>query len=437
MNYHIILERAEEIRTAIDDKDLSRATRRILDFLSDFQISPNLTAQAIKLRSDYNAYAILEKSEATETKRQELILRTLKLGELIEDELIRTIKLKGRYDDDPIDTLEELKEAYFQENPFEQTVEDKNVVFKGVGVSKTFQTSNFFFELPTLDLELRIGEITGIVGENGNGKTTLLRIIAGALQADGGELSYPYFGVKPHNIDWYFVKQRIAFITQELKPWQGLLKENLHFSASIHGIRGEENEEEVEFILHRLGLSRYEEATWNEISSGYKLRFALAKALVWHPSLLIIDEPLANLDINTQQIFLQDLRYLANSAKHPLAIIISSQHLHEVESIADNIIFIKNGEALYNGKMEDFGKNRTENIFEFTTPSTRELLETALSQLQEYQLEDNGQVLILRTPLEVSSTEILQLLCNHSIVVNYFRDISSSTLKLFRDDVYA
>ena len=83
-----------------------------------------------------------------------------------------------------------------------------------------------------------------------------------------------------------------------------MLVDNLHFAAAIHGIRGKENEDEVDFIIWRLGLDKYRNATWNEISGGFKMRFSLGRALVYNPRLLILDEPLANLDVNTQLLFL-------------------------------------------------------------------------------------------------------------------------------------
>ena len=262
-------------------------------------------------------------------------------------------------------------------------------------------------------------------------KTTLLRIVAGELSVSGGKVSYPWFPVQTG--DWYQIKQQIAFIPQHLTPWQGYLKQNLHFAAAIHGIKGRQNETLVEFVIHRLGLTKYEDSLWSEISSGFKLRFELARALVRRPHLLIIDEPLANLDINTQEIFLQDLRYLADSVHHPMAILLSSQHLHELEAIADNIIFIKNGEALYNGSMKEFGQDRQENIFELSSTAEKTLIREALSGLEGVTIEDRGTNHIIRTPLSLEANVVLGALVQGQVPIGYFRDISTSTLKLFRE----
>ena len=417
MQHPTLGKRLDELELLAQEQDLSRLSRRLLDFFADFEAESSLRTEAIRLRARYNAFAAQEVSEQDPELRQQMIKEASRLAQAVSKAipLPAAVEVETRTGLSPHSLPQELQ-----------------VVFSGRGVSKTFVSPNFTFTLPQLDLDLRMGEISGVVGENGNGKTTLLRIIAGELEISDGAIDYPAFDAKPG--DWYRIKQQIAFIPQALKPWKGFLKENLHFTAAIHGIRGQENEEQVDFIIHRLGLTQYREALWSEISSGYKLRFELARALVWNPTLLIIDEPLANLDINAQEIFLQDLRYLASSEQNPMAILLSSQHLHEVESIADNIIFIKNGEALYNGSMKDFGQDREHNIFELTSPASKSLIEAALQNMANVRVEDRGRRKIIHTSIEIPSNQLLAELVKHDIPVDYFRDISTSTLKLFREN---
>ena len=413
-----LTHRFEELQSLLKEGDLSRISRRLLDFLADVELPEELKKQAIVLRAQYNAFAALEKEEQDTARWNTLQASAKSVIEGIHQFLYPT----------GWDTSTNPEPVYRQE---ENELPEERTVFMGKGIRKRFSSANFLFELPELDVELKMGEITGVVGENGNGKTTLLRIVAGDLLADKGKISYPVLPVFPG--DWYGIKQHIAFIPQHLHPWQGYLKENLHFTAAIHGIRGKENEARVDFIIHRLGLTQYKEAFWNEISSGFKLRFELARALVRKPRLLIIDEPLANLDINTQEIFLQDLRYLANSSRNPMSILLSSQHLHEVESIADNIIFIKNGEALYNGSMNEFGQDREENLFELGTNLSRSEVEEKLGFPADIRIEDTGRNLIIRTELDTDANELLVRIVQAGIPVEYFRNISTSTLKLFRE----
>ena len=250
--------------------------------------------------------------------------------------------------------------------------------------------------------------------------------------SDSGNISYPILELNSRN--WYSVKNKIAFIPQRLTKWHGTLIDNLRFYASIHGIKDVENNKQVEYILNRLGLSRFRDLKWSEISGGYRLRFELAKMLMWRPKLLVLDEPLANLDINAQQLFLQDLRYIAKSQRHPLSIILSSQALHEIESVADNIVFIKRGQTLYSGSQKAFGAERKYNDFEVSGSFTRENLIQVLTLIPNCKVEDSGTVFIISTPIEINSDEFLQTLLMNKIHISYFRDISTSTRKLFQKD---
>ena len=413
-------QRLAELQDLLVEGDLSRLSRRLLDFLADVPTAGSIRKEAIALRAAYNAYISREQADRSVSEYDRLLAQAQELLENLQDQIQQTESSSG-----------EENSWLTEEIPQQVELRDNSIVFEGKQISKRFVTPQHTFELPNLDLQLRLGEITGIVGENGNGKTTLLRIVAGELSISGGKVSYPWFSVQTG--DWYQIKQKIAFIPQHLVPWQGFLKQNLHFAAAIHGIKGRQNETLVEFVIHRLGLTKYEDALWSEISSGFKLRFELARALVRRPNLLIIDEPLANLDINTQEIFLQDLRYLADSLHHPMAILLSSQHLHELETIADNIIFIKNGEALYNGSMKEFGQDRQENIFELSSVAEKSAIKEALSSLEAVTIEDRGTNQIIRTPVSLDANAVLAALVTARIPIGYFRDISTSTLKLFRE----
>lgn len=203
--------------------------------------------------------------------------------------------------------------SVFKQEPKNATTQQNdNGICQVSGVHKTYKR-NKNFSLKNINLTLREGEITGLVGENGNGKTTLINIIAGELSPDKGRVFFPFLG--SNHSKWSQAKKEIGYLPQRLPRWRGSLKDNLHFSASLNGLYGKNNEKEVEYITYRLGLEKYQNLNWDEISGGFQTRFALASLLIWNPKLLILDEPLSNLDINAQVEFLQDIRDLASSKK--------------------------------------------------------------------------------------------------------------------------
>ena len=145
------------------------------------------------------------------------------------------------------------------------------------------------------------------------------------------------------------------------------------------------------------------------------------------PSILILDEPLANLDINAQQTILTDLRHMAKSVYHPMGIILSSQQLHEVEKIADTVLLIKKGQCLFRT-----GETQQEIegvVLEIETLASREEINTALSSMQ-VEIHFNGGFYTLLSSNH-SAEEMLKTLLNSSVKLSYFRDITHSTKRYF------
>jgi ABC-2 type transport system ATP-binding protein len=283
------------------------------------------------------------------------------------------------------------------------------------------------FALGPLNISLKEGEIIGLVGENGNGKTTLLRSLCGELQPTGGAINYHF----PHK-DEYDLRSKLIYIPQRTPSWHGSLLSNLRFTAASYGILGEENLLTVELIIARMGLRKFRTYKWKDLSSGYKMRFELARALLRKPKLLLIDEPLANLDILAQQIVLDDFRDIASSPFRPLGIVLSSQQLYEVEKTSNRVIFLKNGQSL--NPAQDISATFVEVpkfIIEFETEWKQEELTKVFQKLGLEKLRINGGTYVACFPESVSQKDFLQLMLKENIPLSYFRNISNSTRRFF------
>lgn len=304
------------------------------------------------------------------------------------------------------------------------------IVFQGRGVTKTYPGSGF--TLGTLDLTLKLGEITGVVGQNAHGKTTLLRIVAGELRQDEGTLEYPALGEGGSHIDWVRVKSRLAYVPQELSAWRGSLRDTLHFEAAIRGIRGAENEREVKFVIERLALGAHLDKRWNELSGGYKLRFALARALVWKPQVLVMDEPLANLDVKAKNVLLQDVHELASSYRYPIAVLMSSHELHALESVCDQMVFLREGTVVYVGPVDAVAADQTGHQFELGTPLSAAELRQRLEDTGVTDVREEAMTFILTTAQGMDRRQLLETLLARGVDVEYFRDNSRSVRRLFQ-----
>jgi len=378
-------EQFEEVRKLVAYEDFSLLTKRLIDFTLDTEDLPFYKKVVGFL--DW-----LDMSNSVEEKKE-------RFSSLL-DELYGLLQSK------PVaDTGAPLLSTY-------------NLI-------KSYKNSSF--ALGPISFDIRDGEIVGLVGENGNGKTTLLRSLCGELNPTGGEIRYHF----PHS-SGYDLRSKLIYIPQRTISWQGSLLSNLRFTAATYGIVGDENILVTELVVARMGLRKYRAYNWKNLSSGYKMRFELARALLRRPKLLLIDEPLANLDILAQQIVLDDFRDIARSPFHPLGIILSSQQLYEVEKTSDNVIFLKNGAPRNLSTDTDVTYTEVSKfIIEFHSEWNKEQLYEAFSSLNIERLQINGGTYVASFPDSVTQDDFLRLILESHIPVTYFRNISNSTRRFF------
>lgn len=300
-----------------------------------------------------------------------------------------------------------------------------DAVIAGENLSKTYGHSGF--SLGPISVQIRKGQVYGLVGENGNGKTTLLRILARELYYNQGNINYT-FSKAP--ADDYDLRSKLVYIPQRTEKWYGSLQDNLKFVLASYGLKPQEIETRVLMMIARLGLWNYKDLKWHQLSSGYKMRFELARTLLRQPEVMLLDEPLANLDILAQQMILEDLKYIANSITNPIALILSSQQLYEVEKVSDKVIFLKNGK--YNQQeQEQQEQSERRLIVEMDVNSNKETLQEALSGLALEKLSFNGGQFIAQFSNPVSFSQVLQTLGSSALEVVYIRNISSSSRRFF------
>jgi ABC-2 type transport system ATP-binding protein len=281
------------------------------------------------------------------------------------------------------------------------------------------------FKLGPVSFNIRPGQLIGLVGENGNGKTTLLRILAKEIAFDSGSLHYHNEGDFQNDYDH---RTKLVYIPQRTQKWYGKIRTNLKFCATHYGIMGRHNELLVEMMMIRFGLFKFRDLNWSELSSGYKMRYELARTFLRRPEILLLDEPLANLDVFAQQIVLNDLRSLAKSSYNPIGIILSSQQLFEVEKIADEVLFLKNGAP----KLLENENQNTANtcVVELETTANRDVIRAVLSSITDVEIHFNGGMYVISSSTTSSNVILEKLIAGH-VPVNYFRNISESSKRFF------
>src|SRR5580698_7224397 len=187
--------------------------------------------------------------------------------------------------------------------------------------------------LDGVHLELREGEIVALLGRSGSGKSTLLRIVAGLLAPTAGEVRW-----RGRKIEGPTEGVAMVFQSFALFPWL-TVQENVELGLEARGVARAEREKRAEEAIDLIGLGGFESAYPKELSGGMRQRVGLARALVVHPDLLLMDEPFSALDVLTAETLRTDLIDLWTDRKLPVkSILMVTHNIEEAVLMCDRIL---------------------------------------------------------------------------------------------------
>jgi NitT/TauT family transport system ATP-binding protein len=187
--------------------------------------------------------------------------------------------------------------------------------------------------LDDVNLTLREGEIVALLGRSGSGKSTLLRIVSGLLKPTSGDVSWRGSAVTGPTDGVAMVFQSFA-----LFPWL-TVEENVELGLEARGVARSERENRAEAAIDMIGLGGFENAYPKELSGGMRQRVGLARALVVHPDLLLMDEPFSALDVLTAETLRTDLIDLWVDGKLPVkSVLMVTHNIEEAVLMCDRIL---------------------------------------------------------------------------------------------------
>ncbi|MFZ0699458.1 MAG: ABC transporter ATP-binding protein [Thermoplasmata archaeon] len=215
------------------------------------------------------------------------------------------------------------------------------------GLTKTFPGK----PTPALDavsLEVRDGEILGLVGLNGAGKTSTIRIAAGIALPSSGRVAVNGFDIVRDKAE---ASRHLGWVPEfpNFQP-NARATQQLRYYAGFHGLTGASAEKRSEELLSMLGLAEAKDRKLRTYSQGMKKRFSLAAALLSDPEVFLFDEILNGLD---PQGVLQVRNLMLELRKQNRAVLLSSHILAEVEHVADRVAFVHEGKLLRTLSMEE------------------------------------------------------------------------------------
>jgi ABC-2 type transport system ATP-binding protein len=224
----------------------------------------------------------------------------------------------------------------------------QDVVIRAEGLTKRYGAT---VAVDHVDLEVRAGEIVGILGPNGSGKTTTILMLLGLTEPSAGRAEVAGRDPLREPLE---VKRRVGYLPDSVGFYDGLsARENLTFTGRLAGLKRRELEERIPQVLARVGLAEVARERVATFSRGMRQRLGLAEILMKRPSIAILDEPTATLDPHSTQEFLGMIRGLKADGT---TVLLSSHHLDQVQSVCDRVALFNRGRIALSGTVTELAR---------------------------------------------------------------------------------
>lgn len=230
----------------------------------------------------------------------------------------------------------------------EQNIDLPDVVMESKGLTKVFGS---FVANENVDMTLHKGEILGLLGANGAGKTTFIKMLLGLYPIDGGELTLLGKTIQTQE-DRQALKASIGYVSQHFALYNDMsVEENLLYFASMRGIALDVAKSRISRYALELGFDEYLNAMPHELPLGINQRFSLASALLHEPVILFLDEPTSGVDAIARAKFWELLKALKE--RWEISILITTHYMSEAE-FCDRVVLLKQGKKIADHALEEF-----------------------------------------------------------------------------------
>jgi len=225
----------------------------------------------------------------------------------------------------------------------------ENYLIQAHGLHKTFRTAKGgeVHAVDGLNLQVRAGEIYGLVGADGAGKTTTIRMLVGALKQNAGQVHIAGYSL---NDQLDQARAQVGYLSQRFSLYDDLtVMENIRFFAEVRGLRNHEWLPRCQEILDFVNLGQFKDRPAGKLSGGMKQKLGLATALVSNPRVLLLDEPTTGVDPVTRQDFWQLIIQLVNAPEtQAVCVLISTPYMDEAAR-CHRIGFMNRGRLVMEG----------------------------------------------------------------------------------------
>jgi ABC-2 type transport system ATP-binding protein len=265
--------------------------------------------------------------------QQQLTLNSLESSDVTLENVFVT-RLRQQGSDPPFIEFPRVKPKTFT------TGQDASIA---IGARKLRKTFGNFQAVKQVDLEIRYGDIYGLLGSNGAGKTTTIKILCGLLEATSGDIS---LAGQTQNLRSAKLRQRIGYMSQKFTLYDDLtVVQNLEFYCGVYGVPQSIRKQKIDWVLETCGLTDQENMLTGKLPGGWKQRVAFGSSVMHEPEILFLDEPTSGVDPLARRQF---WRLINDFARQGTAVLVTTHYLEEAEQ-CNRMGFMVAGEMVLQG----------------------------------------------------------------------------------------
>ncbi len=264
------------------------------------------------------------------------------------------------------------------------------------------------------------GQVVGLLGLNGAGKSTTMNILTGCISATGGTVTVDGIDISKNPRQ---VKRITGYLPEQPAFYPEMkVRDHLDFLCGLKGVPGARRKEHIEGVCRKVGLSDVQGRMIRNLSKGYRQRLGFAGALVGDPKVIILDEPTVGLD--PSQII--EIRQLIKDSGQTSTVIVSSHILSEIQAVCGRIIMLRKGRVVADCKTEDIA-GRQAGRLRIRVQGTAEAIEAALGTLAGLQSLER-----LPEAEEGACDFLLQSVGGADLRATVFRTLAAANLPLLQ-----
>ncbi len=381
----------DEIRGGLHAKRIELRTPKLQEAMAELKEAPGSDSQILDVQRFGDRLDLLSHSPEQAKKDVQRIMS--EKGLPIDDIRVDEPTLENTF----VATLRSLGQGMHDE-PFPNRHDHRSLRGQvAIGASHLTKKFGSFTAVHDVSLQVRYGEIYGLLGANGAGKTTTIKMLCGLLEPTQGAMM---LAGEKDSLRSTAIREQIGYMSQKFSLYNDLtIAENLDFFAGVYGVPPEERAEKQSWVLRFSGLEGHQDQVTGSLPGGWKQRVAFGSAITHEPRIVFLDEPTSGVDPLARRAFWTMINHLADSGT---AVLVTTHYLEEAEQ-CNRLGLMVAGELLLEGTPSEIKAQQTGHLLEFRVDQTQRAADILKSETEHWRVSIFGSRLHIITDDEVDA----------------------------------